>query len=48
MNNNARLNLNGAIGFNTLLVGNVDVGPTIHDNVADIKYIYNNALTIHI
>ncbi len=28
MNNNARLNLNGAIGFNKLLVGNVDVGPT--------------------
>ena len=45
MNNNARINLNGAFGFNKLLVGDVNVGPTIHDNVDDIKYIYNNALT---
>ena len=45
MNNNARLNLNGVLGFNKLLVGNVDVGPNVKDNTDDIKYIYNNALT---
>ena len=45
MNNNAKLNLNGVFGFNKLLVGKVNVEPNIQDNTADIKYIYNNALT---
>ncbi len=45
MNNNARLNLNGVLGFNKLLVGDVNVGPNVKDNTDDIKYIYNNALT---